>query len=283
MSWFYCIKEGFDGILRAKMATLIAIITMAGALTLMGIFALASMNLMALIETLRSRIALEVFIDNGRDEESVVELQKLLQSAPGVASVEYISRQEAAEVFRKEFGDEFLKLLESNPLPRSFRITLAKSHQHSDQAERVAQRLQGVAGVDEVVYRAAFFKQLDRYLGLAAALALFVGLLVCLGSIFVVINQVRLVAYAKRRIIETMQLVGADRFFIHGPFLIQGLIQGICGGALSTLLIQFASRFLFTDFGEIFSLPEGFFTALILSGIVLGLLAAHWGVRRFVS
>ncbi|NUO78650.1 ABC transporter permease [candidate division KSB1 bacterium] len=283
MIWWYCLKEGWDGLRRAKMAALITSLTMAGALIVLGIFGLFTFNLTKLVETLRARIEVEVFVDMGKSEADIKELRRAMEKLSGITSVRYVSREEAVEIFRREFGKEFIDLLKANPLPPSFHVTLQKSHQNSEAAQRLANQLQALPGVDEVVYRRDLVKLMDKYVGFAIAIDALVGLVIGLGAFFVVINHVRLVVFAKRRVLETMQLVGANRTFITLPFLLQGFVHGLIGGGLAILFFHLAFRFVLLPYHELLALPAQFYPALGVFGILLGLLAAYIGVRRFVD
>ncbi len=279
----YAIKEGFDGLRRAKMAALIAVLTMAGALIVTGVFLLVTINLAGIVDTLRSRIELEVFVDNARDEPAIQSLRKQIEKITGVAAVRYVSREEAVEVFRREFGKGFIELLQSNPLPPSFRLTLQKPYQYGDAAQRIATQIHLLNGIDEVVYRQDFLRVLDRYVSFAVAVDFLIGLVVFLGVIFVVVNHVRLVAFAKRRILETMQLVGATRTFVRTPFLLQGFLHGLFGAALAGVFFYFTEKFLLAYYRDLFFVPQMFYAGLFGLGVFLGLLAAYIGVRRFVG
>ena len=283
MSWRYAIKEGVDGMRRAKMAAVVAVLTMAGALVVTGIFLLVTVNLSGIVDMLRSRIELEVFVDNSRDDDAIQSLRKQIESITGVAAVRYVSREEAVEIFRREFGNGFIDLLQSNPLPPSFRLTLLKPYQYGGATQRIATQIQLLGGVDEVVYRQDFLNVLDRYISFAIALDFLIGLIVFFGAVFVVVNHVRLVAYAKRRIIETMQLVGATRAFVRIPFLLQGLLHGLLGAALAGAFFYVTEQALLAQYRDLFFVPRIFYAALLCLGIFLGLLAAYIGARRFVE
>jgi len=283
LKWNYVLKEGLEGFFRAKTAAVVAVITMTGSLILIGVFAVVTLNLVSIVDSLRARIELEVFVDKGRDDNGIQELRHQLEATVGVAAVRYVSPEEAIEIFRNEFGNDFLQLLESNPLPPSFRISLKPPYQHSLEAQRIAGELRTLEGVDEVVYRKEFVQVLERYISLAVTVDLVLGFLVFAGSVFVVVNQVRLVAFAKRRIIETMQLVGASRAFVRGPFVIQGILQGFLGGSLAAAAIYLGDRLLFGEFEVLIRIPLEFYVALFCTGILVGLGAAYLGVRRFVD
>jgi cell division transport system permease protein len=281
--WRYAIKEGFDGLRRAKMAALVAVLTMAGALLVAGVFMLVTLNLSSIVDKLRGRIEMEVFVDNSRDDVAIQSLRKQVEKITGVAAARYVSREEAVEIYRQEFGNGILDLLNSNPLPPSFRLTLQKPYQYSDAAQRIATQIHLLEGVDEVVYRRDFLLVIDRYISFALALDFLIGLIVFLGVIFVVVNHVRLVAFAKRRIIETMQLVGATSGFVRTPFLLQGFFHGIFGAALGCAFFYLSEQVLLVQYRDLFFIPRFFYAALFGVGIFLGLLAAYIGVRRFVE
>ena len=283
MIWRYAIAEGLDGLRRAKMAAMVAILTMAGALTVAGVFILITLNLDTLVDDLRSRIELEVFIDNSRDDPSIQILRKQVEKITGVAAVRYVSREEAVEIFRRGFGNDFIDVWQSNPLPPSFRLTLQKSFQYGDAAQRIATQIQLLDGVEEVVYRRDFLQALDRYVSFAIALDFLIGLIVCLGVVFVVINHVRLVAFAKRRILATMQLVGATRAFVRTPFILQGLMHGLGGALITAAFFYLCEQFLLTPYRDLFFVPRFFYGVLFVLGIFLGLFASYIGVRKFVE
>jgi cell division transport system permease protein len=284
-SIFYSFREGLDGFRRAKLASFIATITMSIALLLIGIFVVIALNLISVVESVRSHIEFEVFIDNALAEAGIQELRQQLAEVDGIAAVQFISREAAVELFKKEFGpadSKFLEVLENNPLPASFRITLKRPYQHSIAAQRIAGEVEKLPGVDEVVYRHDLLRALDRYVSLAVAVGFVLGLVVGLGAVVLVMNDVRLVIHAKRRIIETMQLVGATRAFVRRPFLVQGLLQGALGGLIASGCLYAIYRILLFEFGPVLRLPPALFAGLILGGMVLGSTASYFGARKYL-
>lgn len=282
LSLFYTIREGLDGMRRTRVASAMAILTIAIALVLVGVFIAGTLNLVRVVEAMRSRVELEVFVDNGMDEGGIDRLGRDIRSIDGVAEATFVSREDARQIFRQEFGDDFLDVLENNPLPASFRIALKKEAQTARAAERIAGRMNEIAGVDEVVYRRQLLSLLDRYIGLAVAVDFILGLIVCLSSFGLVINVVRLAIVAKRRVIETMQLVGATDAFVRRPFLIQGFVQGMLGGVGAVLALRLIQRVLQRYFGEIIIFPDMLFLSLLFAGIVVAMAASFFGVRRYL-
>ena len=291
MSWsfFYTLREGLDGLRRAKLASFIAMLSMAAALFVIGVFAVAAINLASLVESVRARIEFEVFIDNSLDDGGIEEVRRQLMQVAGVAEVNFISKEQAVEIFKREFGlsggqnsQSILEILETNPLPPSFRISLKKSHQRGEAAQNVAAQIAQLRGIDEVVYRRDLLLTLDRYVRLILVVGLAVGAVFSIGSILLVVNDVRLVIYAKRRLIETMQLVGATAAFVRRPLLVQGFLQGIAGGAIAAASLYLLYRLLVLELGTSLHLSKTLLAILVLAGMILGLLASYWGARKYI-
>jgi cell division transport system permease protein len=294
-SLFYSLREGLDGFRRAKLASFIAILSMSFSLLLIGVLVVATANLVSLVEAVRARIEFEVFIDNSLDNAGIDELRRQLTKMPGVAEAQFISKEQAVEIFKREFGladdgtnRNFVEILETNPLPASFRLSLAKSHQRSAEAQRLAAEIEKLHGVDEVVYRRDLFLALDRYVRVALLAGVAVGLIFCSGSILLVINDVRLVIAVKRRLIETMQLVGATRGFVRRPLLVQGFLQGAIGGLLAAGNLYAFYRLLLLELGTVLRLPQTLppgviFIGMIGAGILLGVFASFLGARKYIK
>lgn len=283
LGFYYAVREGVDGMRRARLATLISILTTTIALVLFGAFIVATLNVARLVETLRSRVEFEVFVDNALSEDEASALGRSIRGVAGVAEAAFISREDAKNIFSEEFGEGFLDLVENNPLPASFRITLGKESQNAREAQRIAGAIGKIDGVDEVVYRREMLAALDKYVGLAVTADFILGVIVCLSSFALVVNVIRLTISAKRRIIETMQLVGATHAFVRRPFLVQGFLQGIFGGAGAALTLRLIQQIMQKQFAGLIVFPKYFFIALVGGGVFLAMTASYFGVRRYLN
>jgi cell division transport system permease protein len=287
---FYSLREGLDGFRRAKLASFISIVSMSFALMLVGVLAIVAVNLAELVDAVRSRIEFEVFVDNALDEGGIDALKRQIAAVQGIMEVHFISKAEAAEIFKRELAREsgkdgatFLDYLDENPLPNSFRILLEKSYRNSVEAQRLVLKIEKLHGVDEVRYRRDLMLALDQYVRVAMLLGSIIGLVFCAGALILVINDIRLVIHAKRQLIEIMQLVGATRAFLRRPLLMQGFLQGALGGLIASGSLCLAYRLLlWVDLGTDLRLPDFLFSGLIVAGIFLGLIASYLGARKYI-
>jgi len=282
LSFLYSLREGLDGMRRARLASTMSTMTVAIALVLLGLFIVGTFNLARLVDALRGRVGFEVFIDSGLDDNGIDRVGKSIRKLAGIRNLNFLSRDDAAKIFQKEFGDDVLEVLQHNPLPASFTLELAAEAQNAQAAQRLARQIEQISGVDEVVYRQALLSALDKYIGVAVAGNLMLGVIVALSSFALVVNVIRLTIEAKHRNIEIMQLVGATPAFIRRPFLIQGLLQGLLGGLGAALVVKALQAVLARQFGEMVVFPPFLSASLMAAGMVLAVLASFFGVRRYL-
>jgi len=287
LSLAYTLKEGLDGMRRARWSTLFSVITVAVASALLGFFAIATLNLHALVQQLKSRLELEVFIDDSFDDQQIEELERRILALDGVASVEFISKEKALLTFRDLFGEQmkaYIDLLGTNPLPASFRIVLKKEYRTSEKARKVVDELQAFRELrpQDVVFRLDFLLAVERYVRLALWIDVIVGIFLCAAAVFLVSNNIRLVIATKRRVIETMQLVGATNALIRRPFLLQGTLEGIAGGAVAAVLLYLFVEALRVRLPEYVLVDERLFWGIAAAGGLLGLIGSWTSVRRYL-
>jgi cell division transport system permease protein len=287
MSLRYTLSESFSGFTRAKLSSLLSIVTIAISLLLLGVFTVLTVNTSRFIEALRNRMEFEAFLQEPLTRADTEALAARVRAIPGVDSVVYVSKEDAARIFRQEFGEDINTVLDFNPLPPSFKIYLRDGFKTAAQAQRVFERVQSLDGVDHVIYRKALLELIDRQTASVNNLTLGLGVLVGLSALFLVSNTIRLAIYAKRRLLRTMELVGATSGFIRLPFLLEGIIQGFVGGLLAAgilfLLLEFGARLVSPEFPGTVTMPPAFYPAVVLGGIALGLLGSTISVARFLG
>jgi cell division transport system permease protein len=287
MSVRYALKESISGFTSAKLATVISIVTIGISLLLLGVFTVLTINASRFIDALRDLVAMEAFLQEPVTDTKVRELRRAIAGTAGVDTVIYISKDDAAKIFRQEFGKDIADVLDFNPFPPSFRIKLKHSHQTAEKAQSIYSMITGMEGVDSVYYRKTVLEIIDRQAITANNLALGLGTLISLSAVFLVSNTIRLAIYSKRRLLRTMELVGATRMFIRLPFLLEGILQGIIGGALAAgvlyLLLEYATRLLAKDFSEFIRMDPVFYAGVIAGGVVLGLVGSIFSVWRFMK
>jgi cell division transport system permease protein len=167
------------------------------------------------------------------DSAQPVRVQESARRISGATEIRVVDKQRAKERFVERFGPEMLQALDSNPLPVSVRLRLSGT---PARVSEVVERLQALPGVESVDSPDGELADLDRFqawvgrAGLLCALLLF-------GVVFGVIrNSVQLSLKSRDRLIDNMRILGASRWQIEAPFAIEGLLQGVLGGLLASVV-----------------------------------------------
>jgi len=282
----YTIRESFSGFRRTKISSALSVVTVCVALLFLGLFAVITIHAERFLEGLRNRVEVEAFLYEPVTTITVDSLGQVFASFPEVDSVVYISKAHAAEVFKREFGEDILSVLDFNPLPPSLKVYLKDGYRTSARVDSFAAKVRSMREIENVVYRKAMLEVIDQRAGTVHNITLGLGLFVALSAIILVSNTIRLAIYAKRTLIQTMELVGATRRFIRTPFLLEGVWQGLLGGgfaaALLYLLIVHGVRLLSSDLAEFIRMDPLFYAGVVVSGGVLGFIGSVFSVFRFI-
>lgn len=283
----YLLKEGFSGFRRAKLSMTAAIITITISLLLLSSFTIILINANTVIETLRAKVEMEAFLTDNLSREASNRIRAQIGTLEGVEQVKYVSKEEAARIFKEEFGEDIHRVLDFNPLPASIKIFLKEGYRTADRAQRVYDVVKEIKGVEDVIYRKALLELLDQRAQTFLLISLAIGLFITISSIFLVANTIRLAIYAKRKIILTMKLIGATRMFIRIPFMLEGLIQGFIGGLCAAgivfIIFEYIAQWVAISLSDFVSVDPISYGIIVTVGCLLGFLGSLISIRRFMS
>ena len=250
------------------------------------------------LEKAQEEIVMMVTLPDDASEEQVDNFEGFLMEQAFVKELEYISKEDAGNLFMEDLGEDFLNIMDGvNPLPASFDIHLHAAYMQGDSLDNVNDILlnQEILKVDDITYPMDEIKTLREKTWERTKIAIGIGLIVALIGFFIVNGTIRLAVYGKRLVIRSMQLIGATNGFIRRPFIKLGILQGLLG-ALIACLILMALVFLLPklEFGlyseseAIKELPYRleFVTLLggiIIFGTILGWFSSSWAVNRFLN
>ena len=287
MSLFFVLREGFGGLRRSRFSGFVATATVAISLILIGIFLIITVNLGKFVQFLRSRVELEVFLDDSFDEIKIQDLTAVIKQMAGVANLTFISKEMAIREFQnlfKEKQNDYFETLGYNPLPASFRVKLQDNYRTAAGAEVVFKALSSMEDIreEDIVYTREYLVILEKYIKFAIAIDFIVGIIVCLSALLLVSNNIRLIILSKNKIIETMKLVGATNFFIRTPLFIQGIAQGFLGGIISALFLYTLLKLASIEIPGFISVDWRIYLLLANLGILLGFAGSFAAVRRYL-
>ncbi|HTY38195.1 MAG TPA: permease-like cell division protein FtsX [Bacteroidota bacterium] len=287
MQLTYVFREGFSGFRRAKLSTFAAIMTISASLLLLGSFSILVLNANAVVESLREKVEMEAFLADYLTPVETSIVRDSLAQIPGVREVKYVSKEDAAAIFKDEFGEDIHKVLDFNPLPASVKIFLKDGYRTAKGAEAVYEAARKIRGVDEVIYRKTLMEMLDKRATTFLWVVFGIGLFITISSVFLVANTIRLAIYAKRKIIQTMKLIGATKSFVRGPFILEGIVQGFVGGALAAailfLVFEYLARWFSLELADFVHVKPLYYGIVVAVGCILGFVGSAISIRRFIS
>ncbi|MBI5236078.1 MAG: ABC transporter permease [Deltaproteobacteria bacterium] len=256
------------------------------------LFFFVFINLNALSRTWADRPHVIVYLKDGApsDAASVKGFSQTLGRVIGLRSARYVSSESAfAELKAALKGHE--KVLEgfgAKRLPASFEISMDPFATADGRGAALA-AIERLNWVDEVSHDEELMARLASLVRFIEFAALFTGVFLAGGTVFMVSNTIRLAVYARRDEIEILRLNGASSVYIKTPFLMEGVVQGILGGALSLGALWAFRHFILSQAPEFirfaFELPMDALplTAIfIASGIALAVAGSLISLTRFL-
>lgn len=240
----YLARESVAGFRRRTLTTGVTILIMASSLMVLAVLTLTTLNLGNVLDTARRGIDMRVFLVDGLPADHLAELQPRLLRIPGVADVQYISPEAALEEFRVSLGDDadLLALLDSNPLPASYRLELTPQARNLRTVAGIRDEIARWEETADILYNQEWIDVLERWTYRFQVASLVVGLVVFLAAIFVISNTVKLTIASSAAVIRIQKLVGATNAFIRTPFICEGMLQGLLGGALAMGMLAAATH-----------------------------------------
>jgi cell division transport system permease protein len=272
--------EGENKIIRRRLAGawLSTVISISLVLLLVGIASLLLVNARNVSDYFKENMQVSVMMKQEIDEEEAGKFQQQLDSMPFVKETRFISKAQGSKEMVDMLGEDFLDVFESTPIPVSIDVTLKADYVSPDSLKMVEQQIRKSSLVDDVVYQQSLVEKLNTNLQ-KVSLILGVFILLLLFISFVLINNtVRLNVFSKRFTIHTMQLVGASKSFIRGPFLVQSIFQGLFSALIAIILLLGILFFIRNEFEQLFSI---FSLDLLLT--VLGIVVAAGILICFIS
>ena len=232
---------------------------------------------------LKSSIKINLFLKEPFTQSNQQTTFAELNERNFIDSVEFISKEQAAEQFIKETGEDFKKILDYNPLPASFVVRIKDSYANNDSLNSIISNLSGLQFVDEVVFREGFIYKMLSYIESIKFYLFLLTILVSLIAVYLVYATIKLIINSRMIDFETMKLVGAKLFTIKIPVVFNGIIAGIISGILT--------YFAFIFFKEHISAVESlgiliekklltYYAIIFLTGPVLVLLVSIMTLRK---
>jgi len=272
--------------LRSSYVTLVVSISLV--LFLLGIFGMVLINAHQLSNYFRESLSFTVMLKEDAREADIRMVQKDLDAKHYVKKTEYVSKDEAAAKLKSQLGEDFLEFMGYNPLMPTIDVYLTAAYTHPDSIMKIEKYILEYPVVDEVYYQESVLNLINDNIQKISAFLLIISALLFLISLTIINNTIRLSIYSKRFIINTMQLIGANRSFIRKPFLVKSLLLGFVAALISIGLLMGLMYLIEKEFFMLFTYENiKLFLLLCLLligvGVVINFLSTYMALNRYLN
>jgi cell division transport system permease protein len=296
-------RAGVVGFLRNGFVSLATVLIMAITLFVVGAIMATGAALDSVLLQLQEKVDINVYFLTEAAEEDILALRDSVSELPEVATVEYVTRDEALARFRERNKDDQLTLqaldeLDENPLGASLAIRAKETSQYEGIAKFLENETAVGAGT-QIIEKINYFQNkaaIDKLTDIIAAserLGFVATIFLILASVLIIFTTIRLAIYTTKEEISVMQLVGASDWYVQGPFVIEGVLYGFVGGLLALLALYPvavwlgpASQEFLGSFNVLSYYSNNFgsiFFVLIGTGVLLGAVSSFLAVRRYLQ
>lgn len=290
-------RDAVNNIRRNSVMSVASILSVVCALVIVGVVMSVAININYLTDNIESNLELKVYLEDSIPSLVQEEIYKGLLSFEGVADVDYQSKEEALQSFRKTLGEKNSALIssyteENSPLPAAFIVTFDDASFIRDAYLKAVE----MDGVKDAVYGEETVSKLLKFNTFINTITWVVFAILSLVAVFIIFNTIKLTVYSRRNEITIMKYVGATDWFIRFPFLIEGTLLGISGSFFAILMLRNLYYYVVGLLsGSSSVLPLGTSLApasyvinqisiiFLIYGIVLGAVGSSFSIKKFLK
>lgn len=264
-----------------------ATFSMALVLFLIGLIALISFVVKDMANSMKENVNLSIIIQDGIPQNDIDYVKSVLDRSSFSKSVEFISKEQALKDHIDNLGDNPEDFLGFNPLLASIEVKLKSEYANNDSIAKIEQKLKKFPSIQQVFYQKDVISMVNDNIKKVTVILLGLAAVLLLISFALINNTVRLSIYSNRFLINTMKLVGADRWFIRRPYIAKSVLNGIIAAGIALMLLALVIYYLQYNYGiqlQVISVQTGLVTALvvIVSGVLLTAISSFFAVNRYL-
>lgn len=274
------------------------------AIMTMALFVLQSLfifNVVAetAVSAVQNKIDISVYFKNTTAEDSILSLKKSLENLTEVKKVEYVSAEQALTEFKTHYQEntvvsQAVEELGENPLLPSLNIKAFNPKQYAAiSAYLGGESLKPLIEKVSYAQNQIVIERLNNIIETVKGGGVILTILATLIAVLVAFSAIQMAIYTNRETISVMRVVGASNSLIRGPYIVEGILNGIAAGILSLILmfplVFYASPYLVKFIPQINLLnyfSQNFVYLLfcqLLFGVVLGVFSSFVAVRRYLK
>ncbi len=284
----YSFKLAIKSILHEKWINLLSSLTIAAGLLISALTILAIYNIDITTKRLPEKFSLMVYLQDNLSQQEIEQAISDIRRVNSIEGVKYISKDNALKELKSTLKDtEYVfDNLGENPLPDTVEVKLKASAIGPDTVKKISATLKGIYGVHEIEYGEKFLSSIYSFrVGIKSIGIVFI-VIMSIGMLFVCYSTVKILFYRRLEEIETYKLLGATKWFIRMPFLIEGAVIGSIGGLLSLMGMLFLYYLVLLKLNSMFPLFKSIILPMDVSyilpflGCLIGIIGSAIAIGR---
>lgn len=291
----YVLRQSWLLVRASPYLTAVSALTIALALTLVGLFAMVLFNASRLLHDLGRSLTLTVYVQEQATDADVKAVTQQVRTRPGVKSVRVLTAKQDRERNKKLLDPQLLQGLDEAAIPGQPLVEVELdadlgSRSDVDDLAKWARTLKAVQSVEDAEFGAEKLRLLFAGIEIARTIGLVLSIVLLASAMFFVFSTIRLGVFSRRDEIEILSLVGATPGFVRVPFLVEGALQGLVGAVLAMLLLGLLHLELRSLIRDVYMLnvswsllPPGMIAWLLIGGPAVGLTASAASVGRYLK
>lgn len=285
------LNDALRSIKRNRTISIASAATVAASLFVLGVFLLTLLNVNNQVERLGSQLEIAIYLKNDITVSQQSAIEAELNGMNEVKNVKFVNKDEAFNELKQQFGDKDKEVLEGfdkNTLPLSYKVEVKSPELIS----KVVKKMKGMGGIDEIKDSKQIVDKLIAISHTVDIVGLTIFLILAGVSLFLISNTIKITVFSRRREVNIMKYIGATDWFVRWPFIIEGVIIGIIGSLISSIILFFAYRaaeralavntlgIKLLSVNTVFASAFGWF---ILAGVLIGALGSVLSLRKFLT
>jgi len=301
ITFWRILKSGCKNLFRNAWLSIAATAIMVITLVIVAFFSFSALFLQNQLQAIRNKIDLTIFIKDEATAEQTQQLSSSIKALDKVQGVTYVSKLDALERLRtsSKDGEKLAKTAIDigNPLPASLEVKTTSLEKLSDldaEIRKVPQaNLIASSSLEDSDVRKKVVERIVQISKAVSQVGTIISVAFLVVSLLIIFNTIRMAIFTRREEIDIMKLVGATKWFIRGPFLVEGAVYGIIGAiiaiAITFPLINFAKPLFVSYFNaaEVLTFVSDRASLVVLSmfglGIAIGVSSSYLAISRHLK
>ncbi|NNK87999.1 MAG: ABC transporter permease [Flavobacteriaceae bacterium] len=264
------------------------VLSIALVLFLLGILGMLVLNAKTISDNFKERVVMTIYLNDSAKPVEIAQLQKSLSLSSFIKETRYVSKDEAAEFMKGEYGDDFLDDVGYNPLQNSIEVNLKADFVTEEKLDEIASATITKSYVEDVRYDKDLVAVMNSNVRRISFWVLVISAVFTVIAVLLINSSIRLAVYSKRFIIKTMQMVGATKRFIRRPFIFRSVRLGIIGAIVAMIGMAVVLYYVDQTFPELNLLQKpillgGLFITIFLLGVLISWISTYFATQRFLN